>query len=205
MNYSETCSRSSRCSGEEPVSADLRLSPFTSRHGGIVSTARRIVRKRFALKATASVFGSAESKNCPDVTCDEEQVRCSQSDARSRPSRAEPGRAEQGQTGPGRAGLLGGCSRGTAAWNQAPSCWLLTPHTTRCNPFHSEKKHKWEPPPPLLHTCLCAWDPLLSSPLQTHSHQISASGDGCRIDFQNWTVTVYQPPTTNTHTRAHTH
>lgn len=154
-----------------PISASPLSLPDTE---ALSQRPRRIVLKRFALKAAASVFGSAEPKNCADVTCDEEQVRCSQSDARSRPSRA---------------GQLGGCFRGTAAWNQAPSCWLLTPHTTRCNQFHAGKKAQVGPPP--------------LSPLQTHSHQISASGDGCRIDFQNWTVTVYQPPTTNTHTRAH--
>lgn len=43
---------------------------------------------RFAVKATVSLFGSAESENCPDVTCDEEEVKCSRSDACSRPGRA---------------------------------------------------------------------------------------------------------------------
>lgn len=48
----------------------------------------RFIVRRFALKATVSLYGSAESENCNDVTCDKEEVKCSRSDARSRPGQA---------------------------------------------------------------------------------------------------------------------
>lgn len=35
---------------------------------------------------------------------------------------------------------------------------------------------------------------------QTHSQQIPASRDSCRIDFQNWTVTLQLQPPHHTHT-----
>lgn len=76
-----------------------------------------------------------------ELSCNVEEVKCSQSDARSRP---------------GQARKLGGCSRGSAACNQAPSCQLLTPHTARCSPFHTEEKHKWNTPPPPPPARVCA-------------------------------------------------
>lgn len=118
------------------LSGHLCLAPSTSKDKGIILV--RLFVRRSALKATVSVFGSAKSENCLDVTCDEEELKWSRSDARSRP---------------GRARKLSGCSRGSARCNQAPSCQLLTPHAARCSPFHTEEKpreahpHPTSPPP----------------------------------------------------------